>query len=192
MSSARKKSPQLGTGILKAIFVGTGILKAIFVQSEKYRRGRGMSITPVSGLKMRGGRLREGEFPAVLHRYFQELRHRVRFGVCDGQRGVLAQRWSGMETDEMGSGVGSGRLKEREGLYRRTGWSSLGQAQMSEDLVYTIREQSKIMNRMLYAILTALFGIREGRDAVRRACLNAAHGACRWYRSVERNSWVHV
>ena len=39
-----------------------------------------------------------------------------------------------MEANEIGSRVGSGRLKERESLHRRTGWGFGGQAQMGEDL----------------------------------------------------------
>ena len=42
------------------VSLGIGILKAIFGQSEKYRRGRRMSITPVSGLKMREGGCEKG------------------------------------------------------------------------------------------------------------------------------------
>ena len=51
---------------------GIGILKAIFGQSEKYRRGRGMSSTPVRGLKMREAGC-VGAFPAVVHRVFPTI-----------------------------------------------------------------------------------------------------------------------
>ena len=37
-----------------------GVSNAIFGQSETYRRGRGGSITPVSGLKMRGAGCEKG------------------------------------------------------------------------------------------------------------------------------------
>ena len=49
------------------------------------------------------------------------------------QGGVVAQRESRMEAHDLGSQVGSGRLKERVGLSRRTRWGFGGQAQMSED-----------------------------------------------------------
>ena len=54
--------------------------------------------------------------------------------------GVWRVRGSvGSEIERYGSGfkrvsVGSGRVKKRVGLDRRTGWGSGGQAQMSEDL----------------------------------------------------------
>ena len=40
--------------------MGIGILKAIFGQSEKYPSGSRMSITPVSGLKMRAAGCEKG------------------------------------------------------------------------------------------------------------------------------------
>jgi len=53
--------------------------------------------------------------------------------MCEGQGGVLAQSWSRMEADCIGSRVGSGRLKERVALHWRTRWGFCGQAQMRED-----------------------------------------------------------
>jgi hypothetical protein len=41
---------------------------------------------------------------------------------------------AGRQADYIECWAGSGRLKERVGLCRRTGWGSLRQAQMSEDL----------------------------------------------------------
>ena len=35
--------------------MGTGKRNALFGQPEKYRKGSEVSITPISGLKMRGG-----------------------------------------------------------------------------------------------------------------------------------------
>ncbi len=51
----------------------------------------------------------------------------------EGQGGVVAPRASRMEANDLGSQVGSSRLKERVGLSRRTRWSFGGQAQMGED-----------------------------------------------------------
>ena len=84
--------------------------------------------------KDEGGRLREAPSQPLCTGYSQPLRHRGRFEAREKQGGMLAQRWSGMAADSIGSRVGSGRLKKRVGLYRRAGWSSGGQAQMSEDL----------------------------------------------------------
>jgi len=65
-------------------------------------------------------------FLAIVHilrtGYSQELRPSGGFEVGKGQGGLLAQRVNRMEANEIGSRVGSGRLKERESLYRRTGW----------------------------------------------------------------------
>ncbi len=55
-----------------------------------------MSITPVSGLKMRGGRLREGPSLPLCTGYSQELRHRGRFEVWCWARGSVG---SEMEPD---------------------------------------------------------------------------------------------
>ena len=112
------------------VLEGIGILKVIFGQSEKYQRDSRMSIRPVSVLNMREAGCEKSFLPDTS----KQLRPCGRFAQCSGRRGVLAHRWHGMETDSMGSGVRSGRLKERVGLCRRTGWGSLGQAQMSEDL----------------------------------------------------------
>jgi hypothetical protein len=112
--------------------LGIGILKAIFVQSEKYRRGRGMSITPVSALKMR----RAGCEKGLPDPCAPDLRK-----DCDTVGALRCVKgkpecWlrNGVGWRRIGSQVGSGRVKKRIGLYRGTGWGSLGQAQMSEDL----------------------------------------------------------
>ena len=51
-----------------------------------------------------------------------------------GQGGVWAPGWNRMKAEGIASWLGSGRLKERGGLDRRTGWGFGGQAQMGEDL----------------------------------------------------------
>ena len=79
--------------------MGIGILKASLGQSEKYRRGSRMSITPVSVLKMREAGCEKGFPLPFCTGFFQPLRHRGRFEVCEGQGGVLAQRY-GMASGE--------------------------------------------------------------------------------------------
>ena len=64
-----------------------GNLNTIFGQSKKYRRGRGMSIRPVSTLKLRGSRLRLRSYRFFCTGHSQELRHSGRFEMCEGQKG---------------------------------------------------------------------------------------------------------
>ena len=71
----------------------------MFGQLEKYRRGCDMSITPVSGLNMRGGRLRPGPSRSLCTGYSQELRHSGEFKVDEDQGGVLAQSLNRMERE---------------------------------------------------------------------------------------------
>ena len=53
---------------------GVGILNGIFGQSEKYQKGRGMSIKPVSGLNTEGERLRVGPCGyRKFKRYFEAI-----------------------------------------------------------------------------------------------------------------------
>ena len=87
---------------------------------------------------MMGGRLREWPFRPLCTNCVKDIPKKsntvVSGEVGKDQGGVLAQRWSRMEADDIESRVGAGRLKERGGLGRRTGWSFGGQAQMREDL----------------------------------------------------------
>ncbi len=80
--------------------MGIGILKAIFGQSEKYPSGSRMSITPVSGLKMRAADCEKG----LTDRCAQDIPN-----LCDTVGGLRCV--TDKEECRLGDGAGWKRIR---------------------------------------------------------------------------------